>query len=289
MNPIKVASLAALAGLSLVPSAWGQVLSEKEREANRADRRAIVLQSTTSTQNSGLYRHILPRFTDETGIRVNVVAVGTGQALNNARNCDGDILVVHAREAEEAFVAEGSGSRRSDLMYNDFVIVGPADDPAGIAGSRVASQALAEVAESESVFASRGDDSGTDKKEKALWREAGVDPEPSSGAWYRETGSGMGTTLNIAVGMDAYALTDRATWTRHANRGDHTILVEGDPALHNQYGVIPISAERCPNIDAEGAALLETWLLSPDGQAAIASFEMNGEPLFTPNASTNGN
>ena len=254
------------------------------REQNAGEGRSIILQSTTSTQNSGLYAYLLPLFEAETGIRVNVVAVGTGQALRNAGNCDGDILIAHAREAEEAFVAEGKGDRRSDLMFNDFVLVGPASDPAGVAGAGTAAEALRRVAASGAVFASRGDDSGTYRKERALWEASGTDPDPASGRWYRETGSGMGATLNIAVGMDAYALTDRATWSSHGNKGAHRIVLEGDPALFNQYGVIPVSTARCPNVDGEAAAMLEAWLLSPAGQEAIGAFAPDGEALFTPNA-----
>ena len=265
------------------------LVSDEQRDVNRAAGRAIIAQSTTSTQNSGLYAHILPVFEEASGIRVDVVAVGTGQALNNARNCDGDILIVHAREAEDAFVAEGYGSRRSDLMFNDFVLVGPEGDPVGISGETSATAALGSIAAAgertgRAIFASRGDDSGTHKREVALWSTAGIDPGPASGTWYRETGSGMGTTLNIAVEMDAYTLVDRATWSRHANTDGHVIVVEGDPELHNQYGVVAINAERCPNIDADAAALFEDWLLSEPGQEAIASFSAGGARLFTPNA-----
>ena len=193
-----------------------------------ADERAIVLQSTTSTANSGLYDHILPMFEKETGIKVHVVAVGTGQALRNARNGDGDVLLVHAKAAEEKFVADGYGLRRHDVMYNDFVIVGPATDPASIAGSVSAAAALARIAENQQIFASRGDDSGTHSKERALWRIARIDPTPASGTWYRETGSGMGATLNLAAGMGAYTLTDRATWLTFGNKRNLMVLFEGD-------------------------------------------------------------
>ena len=243
----------------------------------------ILVQSTTSTQNSGLYEAILPQFTAATGIEVRVVAVGTGQAIRNAMNCDGDVLLVHAREAEEKFVAEGYGVARFDLMYNDFVIVGPAGDPAGVAGMADAAGALARIRTAGALFASRGDDSGTHKKELALWRAAGVDPAAESGSWYRETGSGMGATLNIAVGMGAYALTDRATWVTFANKGDHRILVEGDPALFNQYGVILVNPERCPNVKAEAGQRFIDWLLSEAGQAAIGRYRRQGQQLFVPN------
>jgi len=244
----------------------------------------IIVQSTTSTQNSGLYDALLPRFTAEAGIEVRVVAVGTGQAIKNARNCDGDVLLVHARTAEEAFVAAGFGVARADVMYNDFVIVGPAADPAGVAGSRDAAAALAAIRSARAPFASRGDDSGTHKAELALWRAAGIDPAAESGGWYRETGSGMGATLNLATGMGAYALTDRATWITFANKGGHRIAVEGDAAMFNQYGVILVSPERCPNVKAAAGQRFIDWLLSDEGQAAIAAYRRGGQQLFFPNA-----
>jgi len=245
---------------------------------------SIIVQSTTSTQNSGLYDHILPMFEEETGIQVNVVAVGTGQALENGRRGDGDVLLVHAKPAEEKFVAEGYGVERYDVMYNDFVIVGPADDPAGVKGMDDAPAALAQIAEDEAVFASRGDDSGTHKKEMSLWDIAGVDPTEASGTWYRETGSGMGATLNTGTGMDAYVMTDRATWISFGNKGDHEILVEGDPSLFNQYGIIMVNPEKHPNVNVEAAQTFIDWILSDEGQSAIASFEVQGQQLFTPNA-----
>jgi tungstate transport system substrate-binding protein len=244
----------------------------------------IIVQSTTSTQNSGLYQAILPQFEAKTGIAVRVVAVGTGQAIKNARNCDGDVLLVHARDAEVQFVAEGYGVNRTDLMYNDFVIVGPGADPAGIGGMNEAAAALARIALAQAPFASRGDDSGTHRAELALWRAAGIDPAAASGSWYRETGSGMGATLNTAVGMGAYALADRASWAAFANKGDHRVLVEGDPALVNQYGAILVNPKRCPNVKAEAGQKFIDWLLSDDGQAAIAAFRPAGQQLFVPNA-----
>lgn len=245
---------------------------------------AILVQSTTSTANSGLYDHLLPLAEAATGVRVDVVAVGTGQAIRNARNCDGDVLLVHARAAEEAFVAQGYGLARHDLMYNDFVIVGPQSDPAAIADAPGAAAALAGIAAARALFASRGDDSGTHTKERALWAAAGVDPTAASGDWYRETGSGMGATLNAAVGMAAYTLTDRATWLSFGNRQDFAVLSEGDPALFNQYGVIAVDPAACPSVNARGAAAFVDWLLSDTGQSAIASFRVRGEQLFTPNA-----
>jgi len=246
---------------------------------------ALIVQSTTSTRNSGLYDALLPVFTAKTGIEVRVVAVGTGQALRNARNCDGDVLLVHAKAAEEAFVAEGYGISRADLMYNDFVLVGPPDDPAKVAGTEGIEAALAAIAEARAPFVSRGDDSGTHKKERALWGETGIDPDGDSGRWYRETGSGMGATLNIATGMGAYTLTDRATWIAFGNKGDHRILSEGDVALFNQYGVIAVNPEACPDVEAKAAQTFIGWLLSEAGQAAIAAYRREGQQLFFPNAS----
>ena len=250
----------------------------------QAQDRFILLQSTTSTQNSGLYDHVLPQFTAQTGIEVRVVAVGTGQAIKNARNCDGDVLLVHARKAEEAFVDAGYGLARHDVMYNDFVIVGPSGDPASIAASADALSALRAIAANGSPFASRGDDSGTHKKETALWSTAGIDVAAASGNWYRETGSGMGATLNIAVGMGAYALTDRATWMAFANKRQHRILFEGDARLYNQYGVIAVDPDHCPRVRHADSLEFINWLLSEQGQGAIAGFAVEGQQLFFPNA-----
>ncbi len=245
---------------------------------------SIVVQSTTSTKNSGLYDHILPIVEDAIGVEVNVVAVGTGQAIRNAANCDGDVLLVHAKAAEEDFVADGGGVARDDLMYNDFVIVGPESDPAGLNGSTDVTAALIKLSGSEALFASRGDDSGTHKKERALWTAAGIDPTAASGAWYRETGSGMGATLNTGIGMGAYVMTDRATWISFDNKQDYTIHVEGDEALFNQYGVILVNPERCPTVKAEAGQLFIDWILSEAGQTAIAAHKIDGQQLFFPNA-----
>ncbi|MEM7404382.1 MAG: substrate-binding domain-containing protein [Pseudomonadota bacterium] len=245
---------------------------------------SIILQSTTSTANSGLYDSILPQFTRATGIRVHVVAVGTGQAIKNARNGDGDVLLVHAKAAEETFVASGFGVARFDVMYNDFVIVGPPDDPAGIAGTRDVIKALRSIASTESLFASRGDNSGTHKKELDLWQQARIDAPAYSGKWYRETGAGMGTTLNIAVEMRAYVLTDRATWISFKNRRDFIVAVEGASSMFNQYGVILVNPARHPNVQARSGQIFIEWLLGKAGQAAIASYQLNGRQLFFPNA-----
>ena len=248
----------------------------------------IVVQSTTSTQNSGLFEFLLPKFTEKTGVDVRVVAVGTGQALKNGENGDGDVVFVHAKSAEEKFVADGWGVERFDVMYNDFVVIGPDGDPARVAGLTDAPAALKKIAEAGAPFASRGDDSGTHKKELELWTDAGIDVTAASGTWYRETGSGMGATLNAAVAMGAYVLTDRATWIGFGNKSDFKIVVEGDPNLFNQYGVILVNPAKHPNVKAkEGQAFID-WLRGPDGQAAIAAYKINGRQLFFPNAKAPG-
>lgn len=248
----------------------------------KADR--LLLQSTTSTQNSGLYDVLLPQFQEDTGIKIHVVAVGTGKALANGRNCNGDVLFIHATASEEAFVAAGYGLYRRDVMYNDFVIVGPMEDPAGIQHTLSASHALKAIAENKLPFASRADDSGTHKREMSLWQMADYNPLPASGTWYLETGTGMGATLNIAVEKDAYALVDRATWLSFGNQQSHRILFEGDSQLFNQYGVIPINPSACPSARSDLAITFANWLVSDRGQAAIASFKMAGTQLFIPNA-----
>ncbi len=242
----------------------------------------ITVASTTSTENSGLFGYILPLFQEKSGIEVRVVAQGTGQALETGKRGDADVVFVHAKPAEEAFVAEGWGVQRFDVMYNDFVLVGPPADPGrrqGQGGTR--SAAMVAIAAAEAPFASRGDDSGTHQAEKALWAEAGVMP---AGDWYRETGSGMGATLNIAAEMPAYALTDRGTWISFKNSGDLEVLFEGDPALFNQYGVILVNPAKHPTVKTEQGQTFIDWLISPEGQAAIASFRIDGQQLFFPNA-----
>ena len=244
----------------------------------------ITVQSTTSTQNSGLLDAILPKFTEKTGIEVRVVAVGTGQAIKNAMNGDGDVLLVHAQAAEEKFVADGYGVKRHDLMYNDFVVAGPATDPAKVGGMKDVVAALGKIAAARAVFASRGDDSGTHKKELRLWKRAGLDVASASGGWYRETGSGMGATLNIAVGMGAYVMTDRATWIAFKNKGGLEVLVEGDAALFNQYGVTMVDPAKLRYPKTGWSRIFVDWLLSDEGQAAIASYRVDGRQLFFPNA-----
>ena len=244
----------------------------------------IVVQSTTSTQNSGLFGHILPIFEEKTGIQVRVVAVGTGQAIKNAANGDGDVLFVHATTAEEKFVADGHGVARFDVMYNDFVIVGPADDPAGVAGMSDVVAALDKIAAAKAPFASRGDDSGTNKAELRLWRQTGVDVAAASGGWYRETGSGMGATLNAGIAMGAYVMTDRATWIAFGNKSGHRIAVEGDPRMFNQYGIILVNPEKHPNVKGELGQRFIDWVLSEEGQSEIAAYMVDGQQLFFPNA-----
>jgi tungstate transport system substrate-binding protein len=244
----------------------------------------IIVQSTTSTENSGLFKHILPMFTRKTGIEVRVVAVGTGHAIKNASNGDGDVLFVHDKPSEEKFVAEGDGVKRFDVMYNDFVVAGPAKDPAKIAGSKDVVAAFKMIADAKAPFVSRGDDSGTHKAELRLWKDAGVDAKATSGTWYREAGSGMGATIKASVGMGAYVFTDRATWSSFKNRSDYKIVVEGDNKLFNQYGIILVNPAKHPNVKkSEGQAFID-WVLSPEGQNAIKSFQINGEQQFFPNA-----
>jgi len=244
----------------------------------------IIVQSTTSTQNSGLFDHILPIFEEKTGIEVRVVAVGTGQAIRNAANGDGDVLFVHAKPSEEKFVADGDGVERFDVMYNDFVIVGPADDPAGVAGMSDVVAALEMIAGSQAPFASRGDDSGTHKAELRLWGQTDVDVAAASGSWYRETGSGMGATLNTGTAMGAYIMTDRATWISFGNKGDYQIAVEGDSKMFNQYGIILVNPEKHPTVKADLGQQFVDWVISGEGQAAIAGYKVDGQQLFFPNA-----
>jgi tungstate transport system substrate-binding protein len=252
--------------------------------AGSNDVRPITVASTTSTQNSGLFGYLLPRFTAATGIEVNVVAVGTGQAIRIATNGDADVLLVHHEASERRFVAEGLGIARHPVMHNDFVLVGPAADPAGIGGMDDVAAALRRIGDAEQVFVSRGDDSGTHKKELELWQVTGFDPRPASGAWYREAGSGMGATLNTAGAMDGYTLTDRASWASFGNKGDLRILVEGDARLHNPYTAIVVNPARHPHVRAPEAQAFIDWLTSQEGQALIAAYRVDGQQLFFPDA-----
>ena len=235
---------------------------------------AITVASTTSTEQSGLFRHLLPAFESKTGIQVKVVAVGTGQALDIGRRGDADVVFVHDAAAEQKFVAEGSGVKRFEVMYNDFVLVGPKGDPAKIGGSRDILDALRRIAAAGAPFASRADRSGTHAAELRYWEAAGVDLAPGKGKWYKETGSGMGPTLNTASGLNAYALTDRGTWLSFRNRGDLAILVEGDKRLFNQYGVMLVNPQKHPHVKREAGQKFVDWLVSAEGQAAIASYKI---------------
>ncbi len=246
-----------------------------------AQERFITLSSTTSTQDSGLFGYILPKFRAASGLTVHVVAVGTGQALAIGMRGDADALLVHDRAGEDKFVAEGYGVDRRDVMYNDFVIVGPNNDPAHVRGFKDARRALSQIAAAKAPFASRGDDSGTNRMELRLWKSAGVRPDVHSG-WYRDLGQGMGPTLNIAAAMNAYTLTDRATWANFKNRQNLEILVDGDPALFNPYGSILVNPAKWPKVKYKEARIWHEWLTSKAGLDAITSYRINGEELFFP-------
>jgi tungstate transport system substrate-binding protein len=253
-----------------------------------AAERFITVASTTSTENSGLFNAILPKFQQATGIQVRVVAVGTGQALKNAERGDADVLFVHHKPSEEAFVTQGFGVERRDVMYNDYVLLGPREDPAGVHGSKDVVAALAQIAAKRAPFVSRGDDSGTHKLELSLWEAAGVDVKRASGTWYRESGAGMGATLNVARGLNGYTISDRGTWVSFKNKGGLTTLVEGDARLFNQYGVILVNPTKHPHVKAQDGQAFIDWLVSDQGQQAIAEFRIEGEPLFFPNARQGG-
>lgn len=257
------------------------VLSTLAISVAHAGERFITLASTTSTQDSGLFGYILPIFKTATGIDVHVVAVGTGQALAIGERGDADALLVHDRPGEDKFVAEGYGIDRRDVMYNDFVIVGPDTDPAHIRGLKDARKALTQIADAKALFASRGDDSGTNRMELRLWKSVGIQLDPHSG-WYRDLGQGMGPTLNIAAGMNAYTLTDRATWANFKNRQNLEILTEGDPALFNPYGSILVNPAKWPKVKYEDAKIWHDWLTTKPGLDAITSYKINGEEVFFP-------
>jgi tungstate transport system substrate-binding protein len=250
---------------------------------NAADR-YITVASTTSTEQSGLFGYLLPIFEKKARIQVRVVALGTGQALDLARRGDADVVFVHDKAAEERFLKEGYGVRRFDVMYNDFILVGPKSDPAKVARSKDIVEALKKIATARLPFASRGDRSGTHAAELRLWKMTGIDPTTGKGTWYRETGSGMGPTLNIATGMNAYALTDRGTWLAFKNRADLVTVVEGDKRLFNQYGVMLVNPAKHPHVKKELGQQFVDWLISADGQKTIAGYKINGEQLFFPNA-----
>ena len=244
----------------------------------------IVVASTTSTEQSGLFGHILPIFEKKTGIQVRVVALGTGQALDQARRGDADVVFVHDKPAEEKFVAEGYGVKRQEVMYNDFILVGPKSDPAKVAGGKDITEALKKVEAAKAPFVSRGDKSGTHNAELRFWKAAGLDLEKAKGPWYRDTGSGMGPALNSAASMNAYILADRGTWLSFKNRGELAVLVEGDPRLFNQYGVILVNPAKHPQVKKEAGQQFIDWIVSPEGQKAIADYRIDGQQLFFPNA-----
>ncbi len=252
--------------------------------AAQAQARFITVASTTSTEQSGLFKHLLPAFEKASGIQVRVVALGTGQSLDMGRRGDADVVFVHARALEEKFVAEGFGVQRFEVMYNDFVLVGPRSDPAKIGGTRDIVGALQKIKAAAAPFASRGDKSGTHFAELELWKAAGLDIAKDKGPWYRDTGSGMGPTLNTAAGMNAYALTDRGTWLSFRNRGDLVISVEGDQRLFSQYGVILVNPAKHPHVKKDMGQAFIDWVVSPEGRKAIADYRIGGEQLFFPNA-----
>jgi len=249
-----------------------------------AQPRYITVASTTSTEQSGLFRHLLPIFEKKTGTQVRVVALGTGQALDMGRRGDADVVFVHARALEEKFVAEGYGVRRYEVMYNDFVLIGPKADPARVAGGKDALQAFQKIHHTRAAFVSRGDRSGTHFAELELWKAASIDIAREKGTWYRETGSGMGPALNTASGMNAYLLADRGTWLSFKNRGELAVLVEGDRRLFNQYGIILVNPAKHLGVKRELGQAFIDWIISSEGQDAIAAYKINGEQLFFPNA-----
>ena len=252
--------------------------------AAAAQDKFIVVASTTSTEQSGLFGYLLPLFTQKTGIQVRVVALGTGQALDLARRGDADVAFVHARAAEEKFVADGEGVKRFPVMYNDFVLIGPKSDPANVAGGKDIVAALTKIEAAKAPFVSRGDRSGTHMAELDLWKASGIDLEKAKGPWYREIGQGMGAALNTANAMNAYVLSDRGTWLSFKNRGDLVIAVEGDKLLFNQYGVILVNPEKIPSVKKELGQAFIDFVLSPEGQGIIANYKIDGQQLFFPNA-----
>lgn len=252
--------------------------------ATQAQEKSIIVSSTTSTQDSGLFEYLLPLFKKKTGITVKVVAQGTGKALDTGRRCDSDVVFVHAKAQEEKFLAEGAGVKRYPVMYNDFVIVGPKDDPAGIKGTKDVAKALQTIKSKGATFFSRGDRSGTHSAELRLWKAVGIDIAKDSGPWYKSLGQGMGATLNTAAAGNGYTLTDRATWIHFKNKQNLVIVVEGDKRLFNQYGVMLVNPEKCPNVKKDLGQAFIDYLISPQGQKDIASYKVDGQQLFFPNA-----
>jgi len=249
-----------------------------------ASERFIVVASTTSTENSGLYSFVLPRFSEQTGIEVRVVAVGTGQALHIAQNGDADVLLVHHRPSEDQFISQGYGVTRYDLMYNDYILVGPRDDPASVLSAANVIGAVQRIATNKSLFISRGDDSGTHKKELELWNQSGIDTTKAGNGWYQETGRGMGGTLNMASALDAYTLSDRATWLKFGNKGRLDILFQSDPPLFNPYGIILVNPEKHSHIKTRDGQTFIEWMLSETGQTLIADYRILGQQAFFPTA-----
>jgi tungstate transport system substrate-binding protein len=267
----------------MVAAAAGTVIAAAAGAAAQEEK-SIVVSSTTSTQDSGLFGHILPLFKQKTGIDVKVVAQGTGQALDTGRRGDADVVFVHAKSAEEKFLAEGQGVKRFPVMYNDFVLIGPKSDPAGIKGMKDVAKALQTIKEKQAPFVSRGDRSGTHVAELSLWNKDAIDIEKDKGPWYKSIGQGMGAALNTAAASNAYVLADRGTWLSFKNKGDLQILVEGDKRLFNQYGVMLVNPAKHPNVKKDLGQQFIDWLVSPEGQKAIADYKINGEQLFYPNA-----
>jgi tungstate transport system substrate-binding protein len=253
-----------------------------------AQDKSIVVASTTSTQDSGLFEYLLPLFTKKTGITVKVVAQGTGQALDTGRRGDADVVFVHAKSAEEKFLAEGQGVKRFPVMYNDFVLIGPKNDPAGIKGMKDVGKAFQTIKDKQASFISRGDRSGTHIAELKLWQDAGIDIEKDKGPWYKSIGQGMGAALNTAGAGNGYVLSDRGTWIHFKNKGDLQILVEGDKRMFNQYGVMLVNPAKHPNVKKDLGQQFIDYLISPEGQKDIANYKINGEQLFYPNATDSG-
>jgi tungstate transport system substrate-binding protein len=249
-----------------------------------AQQRHITVASTTSTEQSGLFKHLLPLFEKKTGVQVRVVALGTGQALDMGRRGDVDVVFVHAKPLEEKFLAEGHGVKRFDVMYNDFVLIGPAADPAKVRGGKDVLEAFRNLRAARAPFVSRGDKSGTHFAELEIWKAAGIDIAKDKGAWYRDTGQGMGPALNTAAGMNAYILADRGTWLSFKNRADLAIVVEGDKRLFNQYGIMLVNPQKHPSVKKDLGQAFIDWIVSPDGQNAIADYKIGGQQLFFPNA-----
>jgi tungstate transport system substrate-binding protein len=253
-----------------------------------AQDKSIVVASTTSTRDSGLFGYLLPKFKDKTGITVKVVAQGTGKALDTGRRCDADVLFVHAKAAEMKFIKDGYGVKRYPVMYNDFVVVGPKSDPAGIKGMKDVKKAFNTLMNNKADFISRGDNSGTNKAELRIWKTAGIDINKSKGPWYKAIGQGMGATLNTASASNAYTLTDRATWIHFKNKGNLVIEVQGDPGLFNQYGVFLVNPKRCPHVKVDLGKRFIDYLIAPEGQEVIANYKVSGQQLFTPDAKKPG-